>query len=88
MSMNTMTPFTNIYQSYQCGNGRSPQQPTHAATTQATNCRTPKGSKPEIGLLPFSLSSLILSYSIPLGIEVTKILEVEELYTHRKGASI
>ena len=55
MNMTATAAYTKNYQSYQCGNGRSPQQPARA-TTQATNCRTPKGSKPEIGLLPFSLS--------------------------------
>jgi len=88
MSMNTMTPFTNIYQSYQCDNGRSPQQPAHATTTQATHCRLPKGSKPKIGLLPFSLSSSALSFRIPQNIEVTTILEEEGSNTQQKGASI
>jgi len=78
----------NSQQSEQCCNGRSPQQQSHATTTQATHCHLPKGSNPKIGLLPFSLSSPFLSFSIPLGIKVTKTLEVEDLYTHQKGAII
>ncbi|KAA3661285.1 MAG: hypothetical protein DWQ04_16915 [Chloroflexi bacterium] len=56
MNMTMMMMETEYQQCDWCGNGRSPQQRSHATTAQATNCRTPKGSNPEIGLLPFSLS--------------------------------